>query len=62
MRKVEALRWTFAIDNGGWLDDIELNYLGAGEDGIPVPEPGTLYLILTGLIAAGIIKLRKVAT
>ena len=56
------LRWTFAIDNGGWLDDIELNYLGAGEDGIPVPEPGTLYLILTGLIAAGIIKLRKMAT
>jgi hypothetical protein len=57
-----ALRWTFAIDNGGWLDDIELNYLGAGEDGIPVPEPGTLYLILTGLIAAGTIKLRKAAT
>jgi hypothetical protein len=53
------LSWTFAIDNGGWLDDIELNYLGAGEDGIPVPEPGTLYLILTGLIAAGTIKLRK---
>jgi hypothetical protein len=52
-----TLSWSFAIDNGGWLDDIELNYLG-----IPVPEPGTLYLILTGLIAAGIIKLRRAAT
>jgi hypothetical protein len=52
-----SLNWGFFIDNGGWLDDIELNYLG-----IPVPEPGTLYLILTGLIAAGIIKLRRAAT
>jgi hypothetical protein len=38
------ISWTFAIDNGGWLDDIEFNYLGTGQGSTPVPEPGTLKL------------------
>jgi hypothetical protein len=49
--------WHFAIQNGGWIDDIELNYLGMGQGSTAIPEPGTLGLILTGLIAAGTLNL-----
>ncbi|MBD0327710.1 MAG: PEP-CTERM sorting domain-containing protein [Pyrinomonadaceae bacterium] len=49
--------WHFAIQNGGWIDDIELNYLGLGQGSTAVPEPGTLGLILTGLIVAGTLNL-----
>jgi hypothetical protein len=48
-----SLNWFFAIDNGGWIDDIELNFLDPGDDGTPVPEPSTLALLLTGVITAG---------
>jgi hypothetical protein len=54
--------WHFAIQSGGWIDDIELNYLGTGQGSTTVPEPGTLGLILTGLIAAGTLKFRKAGT
>jgi hypothetical protein len=54
--------WHFAIQNGGWIDDIELNHLGAGQGSTTVPEPGTLGLILTGLIAAGTLNFRKAGT
>jgi hypothetical protein len=54
-----ALRWTFAIDNDGWLDDIELNYLGLGGKSTQIPEPGTLVLVLTGLVAAATMRGRR---
>jgi hypothetical protein len=56
-----SLNWFFAIDNGGWLDDIELNFLGPRDDGIPVPEPSTIALLLTGLITAGVFAYRDKA-
>jgi len=53
------LNWTFAIDNGGWIDNINLDFLGSDQDGTDVPEPGTASLVLTGLLAAAIMKFRR---
>jgi hypothetical protein len=54
-----TLNWTFAIDNGGWIDNINLDFLGSDQDGTDVPEPGTASLVLTGLLAAAIMKFRR---
>jgi hypothetical protein len=50
-------RFTFAISEGGWVDDIELNLLNG--DPVSVPEPATGAMLIVGLVAAGSMMRRQ---
>jgi hypothetical protein len=50
-------RFTFAISEGGWVDDIELNLLDG--DPVTVPEPATGAMLMVGLVAAGTMMRRR---
>jgi hypothetical protein len=54
--------WFFAIDSGGWIDNLQLSYLELSHlgttQGTPIPEPGTFGIFLAGLVVTGILSAR----